>query len=144
MSNIFLSTAFIYLASEQVGCIVSNEDGEDVVETNCDTLIYGVFKPASLVTNIATIAGIIIAFTLPFVGALLDSSDYRWSVGVITAIGLMSIQAIQIATTSQTWFGMAIIQTIGALLLQTQVLSGQAYLPEISRHVDEATMNRCK
>ncbi len=62
MSNVFLAAAIIYLARSEIGC--------EEVESTCGT-VYG-FKPSSLITLVATASGIMSAFLLPYIGAIVD------------------------------------------------------------------------
>ena len=107
MSNVFLSTSLLYLASEEAGCI----DDEDNLITDCPNKVYG-FAPGSLITNVAVISGLLTAFLMPSVGAIIDYTPHRRLVGIITSVLVTLIQAIQIGTVSSTWFAMAILQVI--------------------------------
>ena len=131
MSNIFLSTALITLAQKEIGC-----DNEDI---ECGQ-IYG-YKPSSLITIIGTVSGILAALLLPFVGAIIDCTPHRRAVGVSSCVLLMSVQAIQIATTEKTWFAMSVLQAVNGFIYQVVLLSGIAYIPEIGRIVGVDTMN---
>lgn len=137
MSNIFLSTAFIYLASEESGCV----DDEGAVMEDCDGQVYG-FKPASLIANIAVISGLLSAFLMPVTGAIVDYTPHRRNAGIIAAVLIAIIQGVQIALFSNTWFPMMILQAIAGFLYQVEVLSTYAYLPDIARIVGEKTMTR--
>jgi MFS-type transporter involved in bile tolerance (Atg22 family) len=139
MSNIFLSSSFIYLASEQAGCL--DEEG-DVIE-DCNEEVYG-FKPASFVTNIAVISGVLSALFMPLVGAMIDYTPYRKAVGVGSAVVLVMIQAAQIGTVSATWLAMAVLQALAGFLFQVQVLAVYAYLPDMAYILGEETMTKSK
>ena len=149
MSNIFLSTALIYLASETVGCTeeVLNEDNNTTswkVVEDCDEKVYGAFKPAALITNIAVISGVLSALFMPVIGAIVDYTPHRWTVGTISALLIILVQAIQIGTGSQTWFAMSILQALTGFFYQVQVLATYAYLPDISSAVGQKRMTSCK
>lgn len=145
MAALFLSTSFIYLASEQAGCIIINEETEEEeIDQDCHARVYGVFRPATLITNIATIAGVLVALFLPIIGAIMDYTPHRWTVGVGSAATLIAIDAIQIGTTSQTWFPMALLEAVQVLVFEVQFLSAIAYLPEIARVCGEKTMSTSK
>lgn len=152
MSNIFLSTAIIFLASEQVGCVEPLENGVDddgssaiwVVTEDCDQRVYGAFRPASLVSNIAVISGVLSALFMPVIGALIDYTPHRRPVGILSALLIIAIQIAQIGTTSSTWMLMAVLQALAGFLYQIQVLGTYAYLPDIARIVGEDTMTKCK
>ena len=140
MSNIFLSTAFIYLASEEAGCLTPS--GDEVLDS-CDEEVYG-FKPSSFVTNIAVISGVLSALFMPFFGAMVDSTKHRKTVGVISALLMMMVQAAQIGIVSQTWFAFAILQAVAGFMYQVQVLAVYAYLPDMARVVGQERMTDCK
>jgi len=136
MSNIFMLSSLLYLASEEVGCL--DEDGKAADE--CDKKVYG-FQPSSVVTNIAVISGIVSAFLNPVVGAVVDFTDYRHAMGVISSCALIAIQAAQIYTVGSTWFPMAILQAIAGSIFQIMVTSTYAYFPEMSDEVGERAMS---
>jgi len=133
MSNIFLANALILLAKMDIGCDV--EEAEAV----CEGKVYG-FKPSSLITLIATVTGVLSSFLLPFLGALVDYTKYRHTVGVVSSTTLVVIQAIQIGTVESTWFPMAILQAINGFVYQVVSLCQYSYLPEVQRQVDAKTM----
>ena len=113
MSNIFLSTALIYLASEQVGCLDWDPyAGRKKIDDQCDERVYGLFQPAALITNIGVAVGILSAIMMPIAGAIVDFTPYRWTVGVVSSAMIVLIQLLQIWTNSQTWFIMAILQAV--------------------------------
>lgn len=131
MSNFFLSSALITLAKISTGC--------DPDDDECDGQVYG-FKPSSLISLIATVTGILSAFLLPVIGAIVDYTKYRKEMGVAFAAFLIAIQATQIATYEATWFPMAILQAINGFNYQALTLAAYAYIPEIRRAVGEETM----
>lgn len=143
MAGVFLSTAFIYLAADQVGCVrVQADTGEEEIIEDCDERVYGVFRPAALVTNIATISGVLIALFLPVLGAILDLTPHRWTVGVGSAALLMLTEFAKIFTTADTWFAMALLESVSGFIFEVQVLTSLAYLPDIARVTGEVTMNK--
>lgn len=105
MANVFLSSALLYLANEAAGCI--DEEG-NLIE-DCDGKVYG-FVPASLITNVAVISGLLTALFMPVVGAIIDYTPHRRLVGIATAVLITVMQGIQIGTVQKTWFAMAILQ----------------------------------
>ena len=155
MSNVFLSTAFLYFASKQAGCLIQSSssssspenDDDDYnlssldyeVDENCHQRVYG-FTPSSLITNIAVISGLLSAFCMPLIGAILDFTPHRKTVGWMSATIVASIQLVQIATNERNWFIMAILQAIVGFIFQIQVLVIFSYLPDISRAVEEHVM----
>lgn len=138
MSNIFLSTSFIFLASEAAGCL----DEKGKVADSCENSVYGM-QPASLVANIAVFSGLLSALFMPVTGAMVDYTPHRRLVGYGSAILMMLIQAIQIGTVSRTWFAMAILQGIGGFLYQVNALATYAYLPDMARSFGEKTITEC-
>ena len=144
MSNIFLSSAFIYLAAEQADCLVPKEDDSDGLEVmeDCPNRVYG-FKPTSLVSTIAVISGLLAAFLMPLIGAVVDFTPHRRLVGIVSAATMVAIQAVQAGTVSATWFPMAILQAIVGFIYQIQVLAVYAYLPEMARDVGEKRTRNC-
>ena len=93
MSNVYLSNSLILLACIQAG-------GADENEMRCvdqSVRVYG-FKPASLISNIYAGAGLLVAFLMPVIGAMIDFSPHRKKIGVVMAIGLALISGIQIGT----------------------------------------------
>uniref|UniRef100_A0A7S4EPN7 Major facilitator superfamily (MFS) profile domain-containing protein n=1 Tax=Pseudo-nitzschia australis TaxID=44445 RepID=A0A7S4EPN7_9STRA len=135
MSNIFISQSLLWLASNAAGCVV---DGE---LQSCTTKIYG-FVPSSLITNIAVISGLLSAFLMPILGALIDFTPYRRLIGIVVAIVLTVIQGAQVYTVESTWFAMSILQSIAVVFYQLEIVVIYAYLPDIAREVGQAKMNR--
>jgi MFS-type transporter involved in bile tolerance (Atg22 family) len=135
MSNIFLSSSLLYLASEEAGCL---DDEGDVID-DCPNKIYG-FSPSSFITNIAVITGLLSAFFMPIIGAVVDFTPYRKLTGILAAAIMTLIQAIQIGTVQKTWFAMAILQSIAGFIYQVEVVAVYAYLPDISGIVGEKRM----
>lgn len=141
MSNVFLSTALIFLASKEVGC-TRMVDGEEEVIDNCQERVYGVFLPSALVTDLAAISGFCSALFMPVAGAIVDFTSHRWTVGVVVSTLIVLVQVAQIFTNSQTWFAMAILQAVAGCLYQVLTLASYAYLPDIARQVPGETMAR--
>ena len=139
MSNIFLSTSLIYLASEQAGCL----DAEDLVVEDCQTRVYGML-PTALIANIAVVSSLLSAFLMPLAGAAMDYTPHRRKIGIYVTALMILIQAIQIGTLQKTWFAMSVLQGIAGFLYQAQVIATFAYLPVIARAVGQATMTHCE
>jgi len=132
MSNIFLLSSLLFLASDAAGC--SSEDDEA-----CSKRIYG-FYPSSLISNIGIISGLLSAFLMPVCGAMVDFTPHRRLMGIILVILLTVIQGVQVGTVAATWFAMLILQGIAGFFYQLQVVAVYAYLPEIAREVGEPKM----
>ena len=137
MSNVFLSSSLIYLASLEAGCV--DLETEELID-DCDGKAKG-FKPTSLITNISVVSGLLAAFFVPVLGAVIDYTRYRRHVGIITAVLVTIIQGLQIATVEETWFVMACLQAVVGFLFFVQIMATFAYLPEMARNVGGSTMN---
>lgn len=133
MSNVFMSSSLLWLASEAAGC-GSEEQGA------CTKRIYG-FYPSSLNANIALISGLLSAFLMPIFGAMVDFTPYRRAVGIASAVVITIIQAVQIYSVSSTWFPMLILQAIAGFFYQIQVVAVYSYLVDMARQLGEAKMN---
>ncbi|KAL7542812.1 hypothetical protein ACHAXR_012126 [Thalassiosira sp. AJA248-18] len=138
MSNIFLSAALIRLASESAGCIF-NDDGSDEETPECNEEVFG-FRPSSLITMIAVVSGVLSAFLLPIIGAVVDYTPHRRLVGILSALFITVVQGIQIWLNDTTWFPMAILQALNGFMYMVQVLAVYAYLPDIGREVGARKM----
>ena len=132
MSNIVLGTALIELASEEAGCVPGETDV-------CDKKVYG-FTPTSLISNIAVISGLLSAFFMPMIGAIVDYTPYRKAAGIWAAVAMGVIQVAQIGTLPGTWFIMAILQALAGFLYQLEYLATIAYYPDLSRTIGQAKM----
>ena len=139
MSNIFLSTSFLYLANKEAGCL---DENDEYIE-GCENKVHG-FRPASYLSNIALISGLLAAFFMPWIGAIIDHTSHRRTTGIIASTLMIVIQTAQIATIEQTWFFMSWLQAIAGFLYQVNILAVYAYLPEISRIVGQSKMNQRK
>lgn len=138
MSNLVFTTALIYLANEQAGCLEA--DGNAIED--CNGRVYG-FTPAALMANVAVVSGVLSAFFMPLIGAIVDYTDHRWVVGVIASTVMTVIQVLQIGTVSKTWFPMVILQALAGFFYQMEVMAIYAYLPDMARAVGEKLMTTC-
>ena len=91
MSNIFLSTSFVYLAQEEAGCL---DDNNEVIE-DCDGKAYG-FQPASFISNIAVISSVLSALFMPLIGAMVDYTRHRKTLGIVVSTMMIMIQIIRL------------------------------------------------
>jgi len=132
MSNIYLSAALITLAKKEINCNGANIE--------CDK-VYG-FKPTSLITIIGTVTGLLSAFLLPFIGAIVDCTDHRRKFGALVALTMMTIQATQVGTFQSTWLAMAVLQAFNGFFYQVQLLTAYSYLSEIATSVGSNIMIR--
>jgi len=137
MSNVYLANSMIHLACKQAGGF--EIEGREQC-TNYSLEVYGM-KPATLISNIAVIASVLTALLMPVFGAIIDFTPHRRMVGVGTSIFLVVISGIQIGTTENTWFAMAVLQAIIFMIYQIQMLAIFAYFPEINSEVGPKKMN---
>lgn len=93
MSNVYLGNSMILLACKAAGGF--NEEGTQCIDPNRN--IYGM-RPAALISNIALAASLLAAFVMPPMGAIVDFTPHRKLVGIILAVLLALISAIQIGT----------------------------------------------
>jgi hypothetical protein len=135
MCSLFLGPALLDLANDAARCgSGSSVDAynEDSLMSSCDNTIYG-FRPSSLLTNLATISGILSSIALPFFGSIVDHTPYRRHVGAYTAIGLILVKSIEgIVLGPSTWFFITGLQILSALLYQIHITASYAYVSELS------------
>lgn len=138
ISNVFLATSFIFLASKEAGCV--DEATNRIIP--CNTRVHGFF-PTTFVTNIAAISGLLSAFLLPVIGAIIDYTRHRQTVGKIVALLILIIQTVQIGAVESSWFPMAICQAIVVALFEVHYALAVSYLPDIARYdVSHDTMTK--
>lgn len=129
MAAIFFGPALLELAKEIVASKCDGDGngqtiGDDSEYSECidNTRIYG-FKPTSLLTNIATIAGLIASFMLPILGAIVDHTSYRKQLGMYSAAALSLIKVAEVGLSVRTWFPIVCIQTASVILYHVHNVS---------------------
>eukprot|EP00588_Corethron_pennatum_P009087 CAMPEP_0194270134 /NCGR_PEP_ID=MMETSP0169-20130528/4184_1 /TAXON_ID=218684 /ORGANISM="Corethron pennatum, Strain L29A3" /LENGTH=149 /DNA_ID=CAMNT_0039012069 /DNA_START=43 /DNA_END=489 /DNA_ORIENTATION=+ len=100
IANIFLLSALIDLAKEAAGCPSDNREADEWIK--CAKTIYG-FKPTSLATGMASTGTFITAFLSPIIGATIDSTNYRWEIGMLTAAILFVANLFQCFISLNLW-----------------------------------------
>ena len=130
MGNVVVSVALVQLATEAAGCDTATKDVE------CTGKIYGL-NPASLISGIPVVSGLLGAFLMPIIGVILDFTSYRKYVGIFVSVLFTVIQAIQICIGVSTWLAMAILQAIAGFCFTLMILTNIAYLPEICEQVGQ-------
>jgi MFS-type transporter involved in bile tolerance (Atg22 family) len=123
MSMVFFSSALISLAENEYYDFLG-------------------LKPSSLVTAIGTVSGILSAIMLPFMGAVVDGTPYRKTIGTVFTLILVGIQTIQIGTRQWNWMYMALLQAINGFVFQITTLAAYSYLPEMARDIGERRMTK--
>jgi MFS-type transporter involved in bile tolerance (Atg22 family) len=127
MASVFIGPALLQLAKEEAvsGC---EDDDTECAET---ARVHG-FLPSSILTNIATIAGLLSALILPLAGAIIDHTPHRRFIGLYSALGMSIIKGVEIGISSDTWFAMAWLQLVSAILFQLLTVTEYAYAAELS------------
>ncbi|GKY93597.1 hypothetical protein MPSEU_000327100 [Mayamaea pseudoterrestris] len=115
MSSIFLGPALL-------------EQASNAASANDKT--FG-FRPSSLLSNMAIVSGLLASLLAPLVGAIMDHTPHRRSVGMYTAYGLVVIKGIEIFVGPSTWLLVACLQVCTALLYQPHVATTYAYTSEL-------------
>jgi MFS-type transporter involved in bile tolerance (Atg22 family) len=125
MSSLFLGPALLELAYDAAGC-KQNDD-----EVECEAKIYG-FRPSSLLSNIAIVAGLLASVLLPLFGAIVDHTQYRRPVGAYTAAALTVVKGVEMMVGATTWFYVAMLQVVSSLLYNFHITATYAYTSELS------------
>ena len=99
-----------------------------------DMPIFGV-KASSLLTMSTVIIGIVAGITMPFVGALVDHTDHRKSLGAISAAVTVVAVGLQVMIAQSTWFPCFILEVIGGYSLIVHQVCALAYLPDLTHDV---------
>ena len=162
VSGIFVSSALIDLSSIAAGCSLTMEKSEFInvkddsiyheimVDDNnndntkndeCNFEIIGL-KPSSLITLISFSSGVFIAFTLPFIGTILEYTSLRKTVGIFSAFLLWFIPTMEffVLIHPSAWLALCLLQVLYSFLYHLQVFTITSYLPQIGRLVGTARM----
>ena len=129
MASVFIGPALLELAKAQAISECEGNDDSICAET---ARVHG-FLPSSLLTNIATVAGLVSALVLPLAGAVIDHTPHRRLVGLYSSLGMSVIKAIEIGIGQQTWFVMALLQLVSSILFQLLTVTEYAYAAELSQ-----------
>ena len=125
----YIGVAILALATIDAGC--------DLPAT-CPNRVYG-FKPSSMLTMASVITGVASAVLMPFIGAIVDHTRHRKTVGVITAILVCAITAFQITISLDTWFACLVLEMLGGFTLIMHFMAVMAYLPDLTEVEYELT-----
>lgn len=126
MASMFLGPALLQLATEAAGCVYNEDD-------ICDNRVYG-FRPSSLLSNMAVVAGLIVPITLPLVGAIVDHTPHRKQVAATTGLGLAAVKGLEVLVGPSTWFLVTMLQIVSSVLYNIHVTATYAYNSELSSH----------
>jgi len=98
--------------------------------------VYG-FRPGSLLTMASVITGLVCAFTMPLVGAIVDHTRFRKQVGFFTALVVCIITGVQCIIGPSTWFAVLILEIVGGYTLIAHMTASMAYLPDLTEVEEE-------
>jgi len=98
---------------------------------NNDNKIYGM-KPSSLLAAVAGAVTLVAALIMPFIGALVDRSHHRKTMGILTAIIVVITTGFQISISETNWPVILCLEVIGGISLITHTTSVFSYMPDLS------------
>jgi len=133
---VFVSSELLRLAYEAAGCFAP-EDDLNFTEYECNARVYGM-HPSSILTNIVMVVGLFSACIMPLVGSIIDHTEYRRAVGIISAAAMSILILIQMLVIERFWIVAAILQIFIAFTYTVHLCSVYAYLPELTS--DHETM----
>ena len=134
MSGVYVGPCLLELATAAALENCSSDDDQACAQ---DAKIYG-FKPSSLLTNSAIVAGLVSAAVLPVAGAIIDHTTHRRQVGAYCAFLLTVIKVVELfGISSSTWFYVACLQVVSFVLFQLLTVTEYAYSAEISKDPTE-------
>jgi MFS-type transporter involved in bile tolerance (Atg22 family) len=93
--------------------------------------VYGI-RPSSLLTTYTTVVGIASCVLLPLVGAVVDAAPHRRLLGRIFSFVFCLLVFPQIFLSSSTWFAVAVLHLLEAVVGWAQTLLAYSYLPELT------------
>jgi UMF1 family MFS transporter len=128
ISGVFVGPCLLELATAAALENCSSDDDQACAQ---DPKIYG-FKPSSLLTISAIVAGLVSAVLLPVAGAVIDHTRHRRQVGAYSALLLAIIKVVELGISSRTWFYVTILQVISFVLFQLLTVTEYAYSAELS------------
>jgi len=134
IANIFLLSLLIDLAKEAAGCPTEDREADEWIQ--CTKTIYG-FKPTSLATGMASTGSFIIAFLLPIIGATIDHTNYRWAIGMWTAVILFVVNLFQCFVSLNLWIAVAVTQIVQAIIYMVHLVPAFAYIPELTNETSK-------
>lgn len=146
MSSIFLGPALLELATDALEHACRDTYPPETEQEQLDACvedgrIFG-FYPSSLLSNIAIVSGLLSSVAMPLFGAIVDHTSNRWNVGAWSAIGLVFVKGMETIVSSTTWFFVASLQVLSAILFNMHITTTLAYTSELSTdHVQQTGYN---
>ena len=138
-TSLFLTTAMLELANREAGCDHTDTSGHKTLD-DCDELIYGVLKPSSLVTLLATISLVGTAIIMPIVGSIVDNSPHRRKLGLYSSISLCMLSFICIFMNQDALLVFALLFICVGFNLSSANVASHAYLVDWKK--DHITMSQ--
>ncbi len=117
-----IGTAILRLATQAAGC--RNP-------TTCQKTIYGL-KPSSLLTLKTVVVGVIAAFVMPYVGAVIDHTSRRKLLGILSIALVISVTFVDIFIQHIDWFALLLLDGVRHFFLLVHAAAVLAYLPELT------------
>lgn len=140
-AGVFFASSVLYLASAEAGCL--DESGEEILdEDDCDSRVYG-FKPATFVTMISIIAGLLSAIFMPVIGAIVDCTHHRKTVSITASVLLVLIKGVQAGISSRTWLLFTLLQALAVFVFAVQAVTMYAYQPDLAKRLGDERLIRC-
>lgn len=118
----FIGTAILRLATQAAGC--RNP-------TKCSKTVYGL-KPSSLLTLKTVVVGVLAAFLMPIVGAIIDHTSRRKLLGIISIALVISVTFVDIFIQHIDWFALLLLDGVRHFFLLVHGAAALAYLPELT------------
>lgn len=119
---VFMGPALLRLATEAMGC-------SSALSCNARILFM---KPSSLLTNIATVAGLSSGLCMPLFGAIVDHTPHRRQVGIYTAALLVVATLVPVVISVHTWAFVAFFQVAVTCLYSVHAVTTYAYNAELA------------
>lgn len=122
---------------------IINDDVSHCDTSSADLRVYGL-RPSSILTVASVAATLCTAIVLPFVGALIDRSRHRKTMGVITAGLIVAINIAQIFLTRTNWPLFWILHAVSDVLFLTHSVIVLAYLQNLTTNTAALSMYSSK
>jgi len=129
-TNVFFNIAVLRLATVAAGCRPPGA-GDDDDPKGCHDTIYGL-KPSSFLTVIITVGQLFASCAMPFVGAAVDYTSWRRTMGAASAWLLCGTTLVQAMISRETWAWVAILQTVSIASYFCHSVATLSYLPGLS------------
>jgi len=129
---VFVGTAVVHQAKINAGCLPEDVECTGVTQ-------YGI-RPSSFLALYNVIVGLASSALLPLLGAIVDHTSSRLFVARISAISYCILLFPMVFISQATWFAVAVLLIVTALIGWIHTGMTFAYLPEMSD--DKKTLER--